>query len=298
MQKETTGIFAAKNVTASGRLHAGTDFSSPVCPLSVWNGLVNKTLQAAEPPSIEHLREQDLVEARAIQSAMLPEEALRTERVTIAHEFQPFKEVGGDFLDYFQLTDGTTGLYLGDVTGKGLPAAMYAALAVGTLRGVHKTGTAPAAVLRLFNKRLMIRGMSQRYSAVQYAALNPLTGEFRVAGAGMPGPVLVSVKGCREVSLQGIPAGMFAESEYEEREGKLEPGDALLFVSDGITDAMDCMEELFGMERLLETCEKERGMRPRELLSAIFTAVENFSRGHEQQDDRTATVLQYTGDRG
>jgi sigma-B regulation protein RsbU (phosphoserine phosphatase) len=89
--------------------------------------------------NVEKLGEEELEEARAIQSVMLPEQALRAGGVRIAHEFPPIAAVGGDFLDYFQLSDATIGLYLGDVSGKGLPAAMYAALAVGTLRGVHKT---------------------------------------------------------------------------------------------------------------------------------------------------------------
>src|SRR5438552_11879689 len=116
-------------------------------------------------PNIEKLREEELEEARAIQSVMLPEQALRAGGVRISHEFQPIAAVGGDFLDYFRLSDGTVGLYLGDVSGKGLPAAMYAALAVGTLRGVHKTGQQPDSVLALLNKRLTIRGVPRRYAA-------------------------------------------------------------------------------------------------------------------------------------
>jgi serine phosphatase RsbU (regulator of sigma subunit) len=110
---------------------------------------MNTIAPVLESQSLERLREQELEEARSIQSVMLPSEALRTEKVIISHEFQPVSEVGGDFLDYFELTDGSIGLYLGDVAGKGLPAAMYAALAVGTLRGVHKTGQShPAACSR------------------------------------------------------------------------------------------------------------------------------------------------------
>jgi len=107
--------------------------------------------------TIEKLREVELEEARAIQSVMLPGQALRADGVRISHEFQPLAAVGGDFLDYFQLSDGTIGLYLGDVSGKGLPAAMYAALAVGTLRGVHKTGQSPCNVLSTLNRRLLVR---------------------------------------------------------------------------------------------------------------------------------------------
>jgi serine phosphatase RsbU (regulator of sigma subunit) len=81
--------------------------------------------------------------------------------VRISHAFQRVTEVGRDFLDYFELTDGVLGLYLGDVSGKGLPAAMYAALVVGTLRGVHKTGLCPSQVLSTLHRRLIIRGMQR-----------------------------------------------------------------------------------------------------------------------------------------
>ena len=101
--------------------------------------------------SLEKLREQELEEARVIQNVMMPAQPLRLAGVTISHEFQPVTEVGGDYLDYFKLSDDTIGLYVGDVSGKGLPAALYAALAVGTLRGIHKTGMEPERVLSLLN---------------------------------------------------------------------------------------------------------------------------------------------------
>jgi phosphoserine phosphatase RsbU/P len=93
---------------------------------------MNRTAPLLELHSIEKLREEELEEARSIQAVMPPAESLRTKLVTISHEFQPVSAVGGDFLDYFELLDGTIGLYLCDVSGKGLPAALYAALAVGT----------------------------------------------------------------------------------------------------------------------------------------------------------------------
>jgi sigma-B regulation protein RsbU (phosphoserine phosphatase) len=115
-------------------------------------------MQTTSPPlnlnEIEKLREEELEEARLIQSAMMPAESLRVGAVTISHQFPPITAVGGDFLDYFELTDGSIGLYLGDVSGTGLPAAMYAALVVGTLRGVHKTGQSPNLVVATLNRRL------------------------------------------------------------------------------------------------------------------------------------------------
>src|SRR6266446_3941010 len=147
--------------------------------------------------AIEKLREEELEEARAIQSVMMPAEPLRVGAVRISHEFQPVAAVGGDLLDYFELADGSIGLYLGDVSGKGLPAAMYAALAVGTLRGVHKTGTSPCDVLATLNRRLMIRGMPRRHAAIQYAVFDPRSHQLQIASAGMPGPLHYSAAGCR-----------------------------------------------------------------------------------------------------
>jgi phosphoserine phosphatase RsbU/P len=117
------------------------------------------------------LREEALEEARVIQWAMLPSTMLRTNTVVVSDEFQPVPEVRKDYLDYFTLSIGDVGLYIGDASGKGLPAALYAALAVGTLRGVHKTGQAPGWVLSLLNERLCLRGIPRRHSALQCAAV-------------------------------------------------------------------------------------------------------------------------------
>src|SRR5258708_15995651 len=116
---------------------------------------MNTTAPPLELQSIEKLREEELEEARAIQSMMMPVESLRTRGVMISHAFQPIAAVGGDFLDYFELTDGTVGLYLGDVSGKGLPAALYAALAAGTLRGARQAGTTPHHQLTTRNPPLV-----------------------------------------------------------------------------------------------------------------------------------------------
>src|ERR1700692_1606998 len=113
------------------------------------------TAPPVELQAIEKLREEELEEARSIQSAMLPAEPLRAGKVKISYAFQPIAEVGGDFLDYFELADSSVGLYVGDVSGKGLPAAMYAALAVGILRSVHKTDQSPGKILSALHKRLM-----------------------------------------------------------------------------------------------------------------------------------------------
>src|ERR1700692_3506178 len=147
-------------------------------------------------PDIAKLREQDLEEARIIQDVMLPAHPLREGRATISYAFQPMLEVGGDYLDYFLLSDGRIGLYVGDVSGKGSPAALYAALAVGTLRGIHKTGLPPSRVLSLLNERLLLRGIRGRHSAIQYALFDPATSKMQISSAGMPGPSLLRGQDC------------------------------------------------------------------------------------------------------
>jgi sigma-B regulation protein RsbU (phosphoserine phosphatase) len=245
--------------------------------------------------AIERLREEELEEARAIQGMMLPQESLRAGAIAISHQFQPVTAVGGDFLDYFALTDGRVGLYLGDVSGKGLSAALYGALAVGTLRGVHKTGTSPQDVLTILNRRLMIRGALRRHSAIQYAVYNPVSREMQIASAGMPGPFHLSVNGCRVLELTGIPPGLLPGTCYEPLTIKLESEDAVLFFTDGLTEAFDRNDDQFGIERLQALCERQWAASPRGFLSRVFAGIESFSRGREQHDDMAAALFHFCG---
>ena len=255
---------------------------------------MSTTVLPVQLQTIETLREEELEEARSIQSAMLPAESLRAGKVKISHAFQPIAEVGGDVLDYFELTDGSIGLYVGDVSGKGLPAAMYAALAVGTLRGVHKTSQSPGDVLSTLNRRLMIRGMPRRHAAVQYAVFDPHGREMRIASAGMPCPFHISRGGCHSVEVIGIPPGLFAPTvTYETAKVRIEPGDSVLFCTDGITDAFNLQGESFGIARLQAICETQVCDSPAELLGQIFAEVERFARGRAQHDDMAAAVFHY-----
>lgn len=252
----------------------------------------------AELSAQENSRESDLEEARSIQELMLPAEALRTPQVAVAHAFKPAAEVGGDFLDYFSLADETVGVYLGDVCGKGLPAALYAALAVGTLRGVHKTGQSPASVLATLNRRLTIRGIPRRYATIQYALCDPRSGAMQIASAGMSGPIHVSQSGCRALQLSGLPPGMFPDASYETHLMHLHAGDSMVFFSDGIVEAQDMSGDFFGMQRLVELCGVQSGANSAQLLERIFAAVQSFAYGREQHDDMAIAVFQFTGTRG
>ena len=249
------------------------------------------TTLLGQPHPVEKLRSEELEEARALQRSMLPEKALRTGSAFVSHGFQPAATVGGDFLDYFELSNNTIGLYLGDVSGKGLPAALYAGLTVGTLRGVHKSGTPPHAVLSTLNRRLMIRGMPRRYAAVLYAVFDPSNNQLQIANAGMPSPLHFSPNGCSVLDVSGVPSGLLLESEYETLAIRMSPGDSVLFYTDGLTDACAPDEEHFGAERLRALCNSQRHQTPSDILRGIFMAADDFIRGREQYDDIAATLL-------
>jgi sigma-B regulation protein RsbU (phosphoserine phosphatase) len=170
---------------------------------------------------------------------------------------------------------------------------MYAALAVGTLRGVHKTGQSPGSVLSTLNRRLLVQGVPRRYSATQYAIFDPRTAEMRVSSAGMAGPFHLSAEGCRVLEIPGLPPGLFADAEYDTSTVTLQPGDSILFCTDGITDAFNTENEAFGVSRLQSVCESGLRIPPRELLRRIFAAVGTFAAGRQQHDDMAAAVFHY-----
>lgn len=229
-------------------------------------------------------------EAVLIQRSLLPREPLRTDGAFVTYLMRTFHEVGGDFLDYFVLADGKVGLYVGDVVGKGLPAALYAALAAGGLRAIHKTGTQPSDVLQTFNKRLRVRPIPSRYCTTQYAVFDPATLELRVANAGLPRPLLLSEDKCCEIGDGGLPSGLFDVATYDQYAIRLSPGDAVLFTTDGISEALDKDGEPLDMDRVLEVCKLLDHASPDVFLRRLFDAVEEHTDGR-MSDDMTAALL-------
>ena len=244
-------------------------------------------------PSLIQLRETELEEARSLQLSLLPNAPLRVSSAEFTSMFRAASAVGGDFLDYFHLSDNRIGIYLGDVVGKGLSAAMFAALTVGTLRGIHKTGCPPMTVLSTLNRRLRTRAVPGRYSAVQYAVYDPETRELLYSNAGLPRPIHFSNGACREVGQGGLPPGLFDEAQYDQYSVVLEPGDALLFLTDGLIEAHGPLplREEFGSSRVMEICRQNLHSSPETLLSSLFSAVEEFTGHAAPQDDITAALL-------
>ena len=230
-------------------------------------------------------------EARLIQSSLLPTKGLCHESVEVAFRFIPFSDVGGDFADFFLLPDGFIGIYLGDVVGKGLPAAMYGALVMGTLRGIHKTGTDTAQVLAMLNERLVQRPIPGRFCSTLYALFNPATRELFFSNAGMPLPLLASQTVCRELGEGGLPSAMFPGSIYERHVVQLAPGDCVLFASDGLHELRNREDVEFCTAQVKDVWASCWHKSATQSVDIIFERMLAFSDGSAPHDDITAVVL-------
>ncbi|HKN62551.1 MAG TPA: PP2C family protein-serine/threonine phosphatase [Candidatus Acidoferrales bacterium] len=231
-------------------------------------------------------------EARRIQESLLPTGPLRGPSFEVACRFAPFSEVSGDFADYFDLPNGLVGIYLGDVVGKGLPAAMYGAMVMGTLRGANKTGEDTNAVLATLNKRLLVRPVSGRFCATLYALFNPATLELKFSNAGLPFPLHASEAGCKTIGEGGLPSGLFPGSSYDVHSIKLSPGDTVLLATDGLHELRNGNDEDFSERKLSEVWHRCRGSSAKETLDLLFEGVKEFSAGGgTQHDDITVVVV-------
>jgi phosphoserine phosphatase RsbU/P len=244
-----------------------------------------------DPALWPHTFEAAKDEARLIQDSLLPSGTLTGEGFEVAFRFSPLGEVGGDFADFFQLPSGLVGLYMGDVVGKGLVAAMYAALVMGTIRGINKTGEDTATVLQLLNKRLRVRAVPGRYSSTIYALFDPRSGELTFSNAGVPLPVLVSAAGSCSLGQGGFPSGMFSGVSYETHSVRLSPGDGVLFATDGLHELRNEQGEDLSWGKLGEIWNQCRGRSADESLDFLFGEVQCFSGHGPRHDDITAVAL-------
>jgi len=236
-----------------------------------------------------------LHQAKLIQSSLLPATGLCHESVEIALRFIPFSEVGGDFVDFFRLPDGLVGIYLGDVVGKGLSAAMFAALVIGTLRGIHKTGTDTARVLAQLNERLLQRPIPGSFCSALYAVFNPAKHELTFSNAGMPLPLLVAGAACRQLGEGGLPSGLFPGTAYSRHVVQLSPGDSVLFATDGLHELRNPDGVEFCTTQLEEVWAQCQHRSAAESADFVFDRQVAFSEGSAPHDDIAVVVLKVLG---
>ncbi len=236
--------------------------------------------------------DQELLLAAEIQRSLLPDALQSGAHFEVAAASVPCRSIGGDFFDYFNLPDGQFAFALGDVSGKGPPAALLTAMTQGAFASQVMNGSSPAALMTHVNKTLIRRAIQSRFCTVVYGALS-VDGRFSYSNAGHNPPVLIGANGVRRLETGGLILGLFPHAIYEEEEIQLSDGDTLVVFSDGVTEAVNGADEDFGEERLLQCLHENRTRGPEELLERVFAAVRMFAAGAPQSDDVTALVLRY-----
>ncbi len=255
----------------------------------------NARLQLQEAERARLARELEL--AHDIQQSLLPQTAPQLPGYEIAFRWRAAREVGGDFCDFVTLSDGRLGLMIADVSGKGIPAALYMMFARTLLRAVALSGREPAAMLMRTNELVVADSTSDYFITVYYSLLDPERHRLICASAGHNLAFHVSAhNGVRPLTTAGIPLGVVSPAEIEQIELTLAAGDVVLFYTDGVSDALNAANEEFGHERLAELLQAHRDASAEAIADAIVAAVRDFAGDVAQYDDFTLIVLKRVAD--
>ena len=235
--------------------------------------------------------EQELEVARLIQQNFLPKELPALPGWQVAAYYRPAREVGGDFYDVIPLPDGRVAFVVGDVTDKGVPAALVMSATRSVLRASAQRLIEPGAVLERVNEHLCPDMPEKMFVTCLYGVLDPGSGLLRFANAGHDLPYVKTAHGVVELRARGMPLGLMPGMDYEEKEAVLEPGDSVLLHSDGVVEAHDPDRDMFGFPRLKETVAGAPGGQ--QLIDRVIADLEAFTGPDtEQEDDITMVTLQ------
>ncbi len=235
--------------------------------------------------------ERDLRNAQEIQMHLMPGIAPKIPGLDLALRFQPARELGGDLYEFLSYGRERQVIVVGDVSGKGAPAALYAAMASGTLRSLAPQKLPPPDMMKRLNIMFLERKIEGHFITLTYAVWEPRTKTLSMANAGMPLPILVRRGQCRSIRAEGVPLGLLEHTEYQAVTVRLEAGDLLAFFSDGITEANNSQHEEFSLRRLEQVLRHAARTPPQEVVNRVFAEVRNFEAGRPQRDDQTLVVL-------
>jgi serine phosphatase RsbU (regulator of sigma subunit) len=236
--------------------------------------------------------EQQIAIARDIQQALLPKNFRDYPHISVAGVNFPCLSVGGDYFDVFPLDDRRTAFLLADVSGKGLGAALVTTMLQGALSGMT-LGTDPARVLNHVNRFLCDHVEVGRYATMFFGIVDD-KGKLEYINAGHPSPVLLRNQTAEEAFTEGsFPVGLVPEAEFCTSTLQLEPNDTLVLYSDGVTEAMDPDEQLYGTGRLRGVLAGKNEMPLDEIQKMVLESVENFARGARQADDLTMLLVRF-----
>jgi sigma-B regulation protein RsbU (phosphoserine phosphatase) len=242
--------------------------------------------------------EKEMHFAQRVQAALLPVGLpKRMKGVEVGARFAPARELGGDFHDFLSPESNMLAVALGDVSGKGVPAALYSVFAAELIRGrtfrrrYLPDRSGPASVLSSVNTILHQRQLEEYYCTLCYAIFDLKRRVVTLANSGLPYPIRSTVEGVSQIELPGVPLGSFQGSTYDELTYALHAGDLFVFCSDGVYEAMNVNGDEYGAERLIEMVARSRELTPRAVVDAIFDAVETFRDGAPPNDDMTAVAV-------
>jgi sigma-B regulation protein RsbU (phosphoserine phosphatase) len=240
----------------------------------------------------ERIRSELLI-AHQIQQGILPESFPGHPGIHFEAANLPAKHVGGDFYDYFEIGNGRFAFFIGDVCGKGIPAAIFMASSRSTIRSQVLANPHPASVLPLANRLIGLDAKNKLFVTVFYGVYDVDTHILRYTNAGHVPAFLFrpSTGRCASLYNANLPLGIFLEGTFLDAEFQLEKDDVVVLYTDGITEALNANEVLFGAERLVEIILKYGTRSPQELLEIILERVKEFSEGQEQRDDITVMIV-------
>jgi len=243
----------------------------------------------------ERRLERDLQLARELQFRLLPPSMPKVDHLEVAARFLPARAIGGDLYDFLHYSLSRLGIVVGDVSGKGAPAAIYAALVSGILRSHAPIEPAPAEMLSAVNFSLSERRIEAQYICLMYAVWDDEKRTLQVANSGLPRPIYVHDGKTEIIEATGLPLGLFDEAEYEELTFKAKAGDMFVFFSDGILDARNRAGDMFGrtgVERVIASCPDQS---PDCVVTSLFKAVEEHAAGEDIFDDQTVVAIKVKG---
>jgi len=243
----------------------------------------------------ERRLERDLALARELQFRLLPDANPNMAHLDVAAKFMPARAIGGDLYDYVNYSLSRLGIVIGDVSGKGAPAAIYAALVSGILRSHAPMEPGPAEMLSAVNLSLGERRIEGQFVSLIYAVCDDQRRTLQVSNSGLPRPFYIHDGKIEIIEATGLPLGLFDEAEYDEFTFKTKPGDMFIFFSDGILDAQNKAGQLFGrtgIERAIATCGDQSAEC---VVSSIFKAAQDHASGVEPFDDETVVAIKIKG---
>ncbi len=244
--------------------------------------------------------EKELRFAQRVQMALLPKELpKRLRTVDVAWQFEPARELGGDLYDFLAPEPNQLIVAVGDVSGKGVPAALYSVFAGEVVRGrtfrkrVTKEQGGPGAMLTSINRILHERQLEEYYCTLCYAQFDLRQHTLTLANSGLPYPIRCAADGseCAQIALPGVPLGSFGTTTYEEIVVPADAGDVFAFCTDGISETFSESGAEFGSSRIAEVVQAHRDKPAKDIVEQIFEAMRAFRGTAPQTDDQTALVV-------